>query len=159
VTGAVPESRCERARTWAALAPDGELALLERRLLDAHLAHCGACACFADLVAEVAAELRAAAAEQPSRRVVLPPAPVRRSAYARVRTAGTLTAVAAMALGIAAQSPLPSRAEPPTSPRAAAPERVEEAEQQTIRLLRREAMLAAPGYPDRPARAFGTRPA
>ena len=58
------ESRCERTRTWAALAPDGELAVLERRLLDAHLANCLACRSFADDVAAIAAELRAAAAER-----------------------------------------------------------------------------------------------
>jgi anti-sigma factor RsiW len=48
---------------WAALAPDGELAVLERRLLDAHLAHCARCRAFAQQVAAVAAAVRGAAAE------------------------------------------------------------------------------------------------
>ena len=153
------ESRCERARAWAALAPDGELALLERRLLDAHLANCAACRRFATLVARVAAELRAAAAERPSRRVVVPAAAVRRSAYVRLRHAGSIAAVAAMALAIATHAPLPRDSDSTAGPREAAPADVEDAEQRTIRQLRREALLAAPGYPDRPAQAFGTQPA
>ena len=153
------ESRCERARARAALAPDGELALLERRLLDAHLANCAGCRRFATLVARVAAELRAAAAERPSRRVVLPALAVRRSASVRLRHAGSVAAVAAMALGIATQAPLPRDGGGSAVPRGAAPADVEGAEQRTIRLLRREALLAAPGYPDRPARAYGNQPA
>ena len=153
------ESRCERARAWAALVPDGELGLLEWRLLDAHLANCAACSCFAELVARVAEELRAAAAERPLRRVVLPSTPARRSAYVRFRHVGSFAAVAAMALGVAARAPLPNDGDPPAAPRHAAPAEVEDAEQHTIRLLRREALLAAPGYPDRPTGAFGTRPA
>jgi len=64
VGGATHESRCERALAWAALAPDEELAVIERRLLDAHLAHCARCRAFAQQVAAVAAALRGAAAEQ-----------------------------------------------------------------------------------------------
>ena len=63
VSGGTRESRCERAQVWAALAPDGELAVLERRLLDAHLAHCARCRAFAQQVAAVAAAVRGAAAE------------------------------------------------------------------------------------------------
>ena len=79
VTVSARETRCERTRTWAALAPDGELAVLERRLLDAHLANCLACRSFADDVAAIAAELRAAAAERTARLTVLPAAPMRRT--------------------------------------------------------------------------------
>jgi predicted anti-sigma-YlaC factor YlaD len=159
VSDVVRGSRCERARAWAALEPDGELGVLERRLLDAHLVNCAACHCFATLVADIAAELRAAAAERPSRRVVLPAAPVRRSVYLRLRNAGSLAAVAAMALAIAAQSPLPADHKRRAGPSEAAPAGVDDAKQRTLRLLRREAVLAAPGYPDRPARAFGNQPA
>jgi hypothetical protein len=158
VSVAVRESRCERARAWAALAPDGELALLERRLLDAHLANCAACRRFATLAAKIAAELRAAAAERPSRRVVLPAAPVRRSVYVRLRHAGSIAAVAAMALGIAAQAPLPDDSDRPAAPRGPPPAEVDDAEQHTLRLLRREALLAARTHPDRPALAFGNQP-
>jgi predicted anti-sigma-YlaC factor YlaD len=159
VSDVVRGSRCERARAWAALEPDGELGVLERRLLDAHLDNCAACRCFATLVANVAAELRAAAAERPSRHVVLPAAPVRRSVYVRLRSAGAFAAVAAMALGLATQAPLRSDGDGSAVPREAAPTDVEDGEQRTIRLLRREALLATPGYPDRPSRAFGTQPA
>ena len=50
---------CERARTWAALAPDGELSHFERRLLDAHLDRCAECRAFAVRVETVSTALRA----------------------------------------------------------------------------------------------------
>jgi predicted anti-sigma-YlaC factor YlaD len=96
---------CERSRTWAALAPDGELSELERRLLAAHLAHCPACAEFSVEVAAIAAELRAAAL-QPLPLPVSVPVWRRRPAYMRVRAVGSAAAVALMALGIAARAPL-----------------------------------------------------
>ncbi len=96
---------CERARTWATLAPDGELSELERRLLDAHLGHCSACADFSVEVAAIAAELRAAAL-QPLPRPVSVPVWRRRTAYVSVRAVGSAAAVALMALGIAARAPL-----------------------------------------------------
>ncbi len=96
---------CERARTWAALAPDGELSELERKLLDAHVQRCAACAHFALDVAAVAAELRAAAL-QPLPRPLSVPIWRRRPVYARVRAVGAAAAVAVMALGIAARAPL-----------------------------------------------------
>ena len=98
---------CERARTWAALAPDGELSELERKLLDAHLQRCAACGHFALEVAAVAAELRAAAPQQLSQPLVVP-IWRRRPVYARVRAVGAAAAVAVMALGIAARAPLSS---------------------------------------------------
>jgi anti-sigma factor RsiW len=98
---------CERARTWAALAPDGELSELERKLLDAHLQRCAACGYFAVEVAAVAAELRAAA-PQPLPRPLVVPIWRRRPLYARVRAVGAAAAVAVMALGIAARAPLSS---------------------------------------------------
>jgi len=155
----VSSARCERTRAWAALLPDGELSLLEQRLLDAHLGHCAACCGFAERVAEIAAELREAAAQRPSRRVLLPAAAIRRSAYVRVRSVASLAAVGAMAVGIAAQAPVPNERERPAEKLGAPPADVDGAEQRTIRLLRREALLASPEYADRPVRAFGTRPA
>ena len=97
---------CERARTWAALAPDGELSELERKLLDAHVRRCAACAHFAVEVAAVAGELRAAAL-QPLPRPLTVPIWRRRPVYARFRTVGAAAAVAVMALGIASRAPLP----------------------------------------------------
>jgi anti-sigma factor RsiW len=96
---------CERARTWAALAPDGELSELERKLLDAHVQRCAACAYFAVEVAAVATELRAASL-QPLPRPLVVPIWRRRPVYARVRTVGAAAAVAVMALGIASRAPL-----------------------------------------------------
>ena len=96
---------CERARTWAALAPDGELSELERKLLDAHVQRCAACAHFALEVAAVAAELRAAAPQRLPRPLVVP-IWRRRPVYSRVRAVGAAAAVAVMALGIASRAPL-----------------------------------------------------
>lgn len=98
---------CERARTWAALAPDGELSELERKLLGSHLDRCGACADFAVHVAAVAANLRAAPLD-PLERPVAVPSWRRRPAYARLSAVGAAAAVALMALGVAARPPLPT---------------------------------------------------
>ena len=96
---------CERARTWAALAPDGELSELERKLLDAHVQRCAACAYFAVEVAAVASELRAAAL-QPLPRPLVVPIWRRRPVYCSVRAVGAAAAVAVMALGVASRAPL-----------------------------------------------------
>jgi predicted anti-sigma-YlaC factor YlaD len=96
---------CDRARAWAALAPDGELSELERKLLGSHLDRCDACADFAVRVAAVAAELRAASL-QPLPRPISLPVWRRRHVYARVRTVGAAAAVALMALGLAGRAPL-----------------------------------------------------
>jgi len=159
VTTSTRETRCERTRAWAALAPDGELAALERRLLDAHLAHCAACRSFADDVAAIAAELRAAADEQSRRRLVLPAAPARRSAGARLRAVSSVAAVAAMALGIAARTPFVDHADRPQSTPRAAPADVAEAERHTLRLFRQEEQMSGLGPPATPSGAFGNRPA
>jgi ferric-dicitrate binding protein FerR (iron transport regulator) len=98
-------SLCERARTWAALAPDGELSELERKLLDSHVQRCAACGHFAVEVAAVAAELRDAAL-QPLPRPLSLPIWRRRPVYARFRAVGAAAAVAVMALGIASRAPL-----------------------------------------------------
>jgi Putative zinc-finger len=96
---------CERARSWAALAPDGELSELERKLLDAHIVRCSPCAHFALQVAEIAAELRRAAL-QPLPQPVTVPIWRRRPVYARLRAVGAAAAVAVMALGVASRAPL-----------------------------------------------------
>jgi ferric-dicitrate binding protein FerR (iron transport regulator) len=96
---------CDRARAWAALAPDSELSELERKLLGAHLDRCHACAEFAVEVAAVAASLRAAAL-QPLPKPVSVPVWRRRPVYARVQAIGAAAAVAAMALGVASRAPL-----------------------------------------------------
>lgn len=96
---------CERARSWAALAPDGELSELERKLLDSHLDRCAACSSFSVEAASIALELRQAT-PTPLPHPVSVPTWRRRPGYARIRTVGAAAAVAVMALGIASRAPL-----------------------------------------------------
>ena len=150
---------CERARSWAALAPDGELSELEQKLLDAHVGRCAACSCFAVQVAAVAAELRAAAL-QPLPRPVSIPSWRRRPTYTRIRTVGAAAAVALMALGIAARAPLSSEQQQSLQlPRVVDFSGGDQAEQQRLRSLRREAIVAERAVRNRPARHFGNQPA
>jgi hypothetical protein len=97
---------CERARAWAALAPDGELSTLELKLLDSHVQRCATCSDFAAQVAAVATGLRTAALEPLAQPVSTPTRWRRSTGYGRVRTVAAGAAVAAMALGIASRSPL-----------------------------------------------------
>ena len=153
-----PEARCDRARAWAALAPDGELAVLERRLLDAHLAHCAHCRSFAADVAAIAAELRAAAAERCSRRVALPAASLRRPAH-RLRNVASAAAIAAMAFGVALQAPAVGNAPRAVPPPNVPPADVEDAELHALRVFRREALLSGAAAYGTPSGEFGNRPA
>ena len=148
--------RCDRVRARASLAPDGELSVLEQRLVAAHLARCADCRAFSTDVAAVAAELRAARALRPGRRFALPAAAARRTAYARARAVGAVAVVAAMAFGIALRAPLPAGEDGVSTPDATA---ASAGAEQTIRQLRREALLAPVLYSDRPARSFGNQPA
>ena len=159
MNGATRESRCERTRAWAALAPYGELAVLERRLLDAHLANCTACRSFAEDVAAIAAELRAAAAERSRRRLILPVTPARRPVGARVRTVASVAAVATMALGIAARTPYAGDAQTPSRASRAAPADVANAELHTLRLLRQEELASRSASPAGQSGSFGNQPA
>ena len=149
------ERRCERTRAWAALAPDGELGVLERRLLEAHLAHCVPCRTFAGEVAAIAEELRAAPAEQSSRRVALPAVALRRPGSARLRGVASAAAVAAMALGIGLHAPAVDERPQPS----AAPVEAEDAELHLLRQFRREAMLSGAAAFGSPSGAFGNQPA
>ena len=83
-----------------------------------------------------------------------------RGLTARVRTVGAAAAVAVMALGIASRAPLSS------GERAVAPLRPvldfsggDQAEQQALRDLRREVIVAEIEARNRPARHFGNQPA
>lgn len=152
---------CERARSWAALAPDNELSELERKLLDAHLARCGGCSSFAERVAAVAEALRREALQQPSYPVAVP-SWRRRTVYARVRTIGAAAAVAAMALGVAARAPLPSdnHQDGFQVPRVVLSGFDERREQDEMRDLRRNQILISSGAVAPTAlRHFGDQPA
>ena len=147
---------CERARAWAALAPDGEVSVLEQKLLDAHLARCGACSRFSVQVTAVAAALRAAAL-QPVSQPVTVPTWRRQRTYARVRVVGAAAAVAVMALGISSRAPLSAGERGAFQfPVAVDFSGGDRAEQQELRDLRREAIVAAIAARNRPARHFGT---
>ena len=153
---------CDRACTWAALAPDNELSELERRLLDAHVARCGPCSRFAAQVTAVAAALRAAAPQRLGQPIAIPTWR-RRSVHARLRAAGAAAAVAVMALGIASRAPLPTGE--PQAFQSFNPAPVldfsggDQAEHQALRDARREAIVAALDARNRPAGPFGDQPA
>jgi len=87
---------CERARTWVSLSLDGELSELERRLLEAHLGRCAACASFATEVECVVRELRSAPLE-PATGTLTSVTWRRRQVAPAVRIAGRIGAVAAAA--------------------------------------------------------------
>jgi hypothetical protein len=148
---------CERARVWATLAPDEELAVLERWLLDAHLAHCARCRAFTQDVAAITAELRAAAAEQVTGRVVLPAASVCPFPH-RLRNSVSAAAVAAMAFGIALQQPGAVDAPRSVPAPKASPAELEAAELHALRLFRREALLEDAAAFGTPSGEFGNRP-
>ena len=151
---------CERARSWAALAPDLELSELERKLLDAHLARCAGCSDFAVQVAAVAAALRNEQL-QPLTYPVSVPSWRRRTAFARLRTVSAAAAVAAMALGVAARSPLPSdgRSEAFRSPAFVPSGPEERVELDEMRALRRTMLLAVLVADSTASRHFGDQPA
>lgn len=98
---------CERARRWAALAPDDELSELERRALRSHLRSCASCAGFAHGIGHVSALLRAEELERPTLPTLVPHVVRRRHVLAaRVRPVAAAAAVALMALGVASRAPL-----------------------------------------------------
>jgi predicted anti-sigma-YlaC factor YlaD len=149
---------CERARAWAALVPDGELSVLERKLLDAHLARCGACTHFSAQVAALVAQLRDASLHPLPGPVSIPARHPNRI-YARARMVGAAAAVAAMALGVASRAPLsPGQHETLRFARVADFAEGDLAEQQALRDARREAIVAAIAARSRPAGHFGTQP-
>jgi len=154
-----PRASCERACSWASLAPDGELSELEQRLLDSHLARCGPCDRFARQVAAVAAELRAAAL-QPLPQPVAIPMWRRRTVTARISAVGAAAAVAVMALGIASRAPLSSGEQHSLHVRPVLDfSGGEQGEQQQLRDIRREMIVAELEARNRPARHFGNQPA
>jgi predicted anti-sigma-YlaC factor YlaD len=86
-------SACERARTWAALRPDGELSTIEVRLLDAHLDGCPTCRGFADIVSDATRLVREAEDEAPAH--AFDPRIVRRSRTRAVAASFSRAGVAA----------------------------------------------------------------
>ena len=148
---------CDRSRSWAALAPDGELSELEGTLLRSHLARCGCCSRFASDVAAIADALRAASFEPLSRPLTIPTWQ-RRRALARLRTIGSAAAVAVMALGIASRAPVANNDRKPVQPPQVAGFSDDQAELQLLRRERRGTVAVAEALRNT-ARHFGDRPA
>ena len=91
-------SDCGRARRWAALAPDGELSLLETRLLQAHIQRCPGCARVAADIEAISVAIRSAPLEAPSAQVALPV--LRRATFfSRVPSMRSVGQLAAIAVG------------------------------------------------------------
>ena len=149
---------CDRARTWAALAPDGELSELEDQLLQAHLTRCAACSRFAVEALSIASELRAASFEPLARPVAIPTSAIRPS-LDRVRAVGAGLAVAVMALGIASRAPVTNSDRRPVEAPRIGDFSADQAEQQLLRDERRQAVAVGDAFADRLARRFGDRPA
>jgi predicted anti-sigma-YlaC factor YlaD len=95
---------CARSREWVSLELDGELSMLERRMLDVHLDRCPGCRAFSDQVMGVTSVVRAAEPEVPSRtlHVASRGRPRHLRATGRVmRSAASAAAIAcAVAIGI-----------------------------------------------------------
>ncbi len=72
VTGESRSAVCERARVWAALLPDGELSVFERRLLDAHCLRCSECRRLRDDVGSITAIVRVTPLDEVLRPVRVP---------------------------------------------------------------------------------------
>lgn len=59
-------SVCTRSREWVSLRLDGELSMLERRMLDRHLDRCPECRAFSERVAEISGLMRESVLETPA---------------------------------------------------------------------------------------------
>ena len=147
---------CDRARSWAALAPDGELSELERTLLRAHLVRCGSCSSFAAEVVTITAALRGASFEPLARPISVSPWQ-RRLVLARLRTVGAAAAVAVMALGIASRAPVANEERRPA--RLPPDFTGEQTEFQMLRNERLHAFAIAESFREGPVKHFGNQPA
>ena len=148
--------RCDRARSWAALAPDGELSELESTLLRAHLVRCRSCSRFAADVAAITAALHGASFEPLPRPISIPPWR-RRLVLGRLRTIGAAAAVAVMSLGIASRAPVANEERRP----AELPREItgDQTEFQMLRNERLHAFAIAESSHEGPVKHFGNQPA
>lgn len=101
-------SVCARSREWVSLELDGELSMLERRMLDGHLERCPGCRAFSDQVTGITGLVRSAEAEVPSRTIHVTarrrPRPV--SVTRTVMRSATAAAAIACAVAIGIVLPL-----------------------------------------------------
>ena len=151
--------KCERARVTAALAPDAELAELERGLLDAHLARCPECSAFAAGVEAATAAVRSA--ELVPLAYPIHVSALRRRAFVHVRNVAATAAVALMAFGVASRHPLPVQEQGSVARDAARTAVFAVDTQQELgemRQARRQELIAAGSISDLPVRHPGTQP-
>lgn len=130
---------CERARAQVSLDLDGELSVLERRMLAAHLLRCDECCSYSDEVNGFTRALRRAPLESRQHPVVVH-RPGRRIAMARVQV-GVAALLAIATVGVATQvsdSTGPSRSAPTftTEPDLSPPRSVLEREQSILNVVR-----------------------
>ncbi len=85
---------CDRARTYASLQLDAELAQLEASMLRAHLGRCEACRAYHADIGNITRELRSAPLQRLEHRVVLP--------HRRRVSLGGIQAAAAAAVALVA---------------------------------------------------------
>lgn len=100
-------SVCTRSREWASLRLDGELSMLERRMLDGHLDRCPDCSAFAEHVAAVSGLMRESALEAPAHTVDVSVFRRSRRVRATRTTLRSAAAAAAVACAVGAGIMLP----------------------------------------------------
>jgi predicted anti-sigma-YlaC factor YlaD len=100
-------SVCERSREWVSLQLDGELSMLERRMLDVHLERCPGCRAFSDQVTGITGLVRIAEAEVPTRSIHVAVRRHPRNLGVTRRVMRSATAAAAIACAVAIGVVLP----------------------------------------------------
>jgi hypothetical protein len=101
----ITDSACERARCFASLRPDGELADIQEKFLAFHLSECSSCRAYAEAVAGTTEAIRTAPPlEAPKLRVVRP-SRRRVSARALPAVAAAIVAATAGLAGLAGVQP------------------------------------------------------
>jgi predicted anti-sigma-YlaC factor YlaD len=106
--GSEPRSSvCTRSREWASLRLDGELSMLERRMLDGHLDRCTECRAFSEHVAAASGLMRDSALEAPTHSVDVSVFRRSRRVHATRTTLRSAAAAAAVACAVGAGVALP----------------------------------------------------
>ncbi len=100
-------SVCTRSREWASLRLDGELSMLERRMLDGHLDRCPGCRAFAEHVTAVSSLMRESAQEAPVHTVDVSAFRRSRRVHATRTALRSAAAAAAVACAVGAGIMLP----------------------------------------------------
>jgi hypothetical protein len=107
---------CTRSREWASLRLDGELSMLERRMLDGHLDRCPDCRAFAERVTAVSGLMRESVLEAPVHTVDVSVFRRSRRVHATRTTLRSAAAAAAVACAVGAGIMLPVGGDDPSSP-------------------------------------------